>query len=419
MIAIYIIQITMATVSTMASSAMAVMVSRISAKGLRDPKNRVLFTMAVSDILQSICLIASPFVLYDDGRDNPPTWTFGSETLCDVQGFLIVFAVHFSIPAIFFHCFISYLRAAKGVSDSHFHKKYERLFYPIVLIHALVMCSLLQRYKNYNMVSGYTSNYCALAIGWYPSDCQEGEPNCKRRGEDSYKALVTSDLLVGALYLFGAIYCLYGLYNHTRFMNRGNIRIFRQSLVLEPTTLDGVDSENPAITENRIHPFRIMMKIFTTFWKTCKRLLICQKDQHLDTVQRLPRTRQEERRLKSTKKVRVQCILYALAFGTVYFTPMMSSMINGYIGRSYPVWVAAIIAISSPSQGILNLIIFTRPNVVVVKERYPEAPRIRVFYEVILAGNKVPEKYRRRNRTSTTLREIQREGDFRSDQSRV
>ncbi|GFH57585.1 predicted protein [Chaetoceros tenuissimus] len=267
------------------------------------------------------------------------------------------------------------------------------------------------------MISGHTSNYCAQAIGWYPSDCQEGEPYCKRRGEDSYKALATADLLAGMLYLFGAIYCLYGLYNHTRLMNRRNIRTFRQSLVLQPATLNGVDFENPEITENRIHPFRKMVKIFANIWKTCKRLLTCQKFQNCDTGQRL--TRQEERRLKSIEKVLVQCVLYALAFGMVYFTPMLSSMINGYIGRSHPVWVSALIAVSSPSQGILNLIIFTRPNVVAARERYPEAHRLVVFYEVILAGNKVPAKYRRRNHTSTTLREIRREEGFRSDQSRV
>ena len=90
-----------------------------------------------------------------------------------------------------------------------------------------------------------------------------------------------------------------------------------------------------------------------------------------------------------TKRSFLQSVLYILAFFLTYFTFVLEVFFSFAKVRSQ-VWTFLVLSLFLPSSGLFNISIYTRPKVLILKEKYPRLTWIERFLSVIYCGGEIP-----------------------------
>ena len=92
-----------------------------------------------------------------------------------------------------------------------------------------------------------------------------------------------------------------------------------------------------------------------------------------------------------TKQALHQSILYILAFCVVYLPILILNIQKKFLNEvKEPEWRFWFISLLTPLGGIFNILIYTRPKVMKMKESYPNTHVLRIFLVIVLTGGEIP-----------------------------
>ncbi|GFH44249.1 predicted protein [Chaetoceros tenuissimus] len=315
-------------------------------------------------LLSSICFIFGPFI--------PEKMAY--KNACSSQAIILLFAGNLAIAQTFLYCLHAYFQTTNSDSGRHF-RAYELITNVSFLAISIISGSFYQHHSNFAKVGEMV---CFVDISAPTSDLFT-------------TIFIYIDVATCLFTIIASMSLLLAIYLHVRKTNLKHIYTFRQSIQL-PSTFqqcstnqpnNDIDSSNHSATSSSIRKFadsfaRITnLNISPTISSPSRKM-----------------TKSERKRIRSIHKTRNQSILHALILFVVYFPPFLAfvlSCINP--SKATPTWLLVILSILTPSQGILTLLLFTRPNILVVRERFPETSRIKALWQVIKAGNKIPPQY--------------------------
>ena len=147
-------------------------------------------------------------------------------------------------------------------------------------------------------------------------------------------------------------------------------------------------------------------------------------EQHIDDLppkdtQNDP-NRMEANMMVLTKQALHQSLLYIAAYFLVYLAPMIavSSRIIGNDDEGLDELRFWFSALFTPLGGVFNILIYTRPKVLKMREKYPDVAWIRLFLSIVVTGGDIPSMadVRPRIPTSEELRSHEQNQHYEEDE---
>jgi hypothetical protein len=348
----YPIQITAASLSLIASTAIVIM---IKIGKLSSPYRRIIFSIGAADVIQSMAMVAGPFSPPKGDRFAP--WAVGNIQTCDVNGFLMsygstVVPLYLFILSLYYFC-----KLKLRMTDADFCNKIEIKAHFIINITMLIASFMALQTESYN--STPTGGICHFArspmgCGTYPEivgECVRGK----------YALLFVYIFTVGVVFL-----CFLG------------IVVLMVMLIGHAAHAERVYSLN--LNQNG--------QPRTSSLRNCFRCVFCwfrereqaEDESDTDFVLRLYR-----------RETVLQGSLYVGSFLITYAVTLVV-IISSFFMSSIPEWVNTVTFATYPVMGLFNILIYTRPKVQKLRYICPELSWLKSFLLVIKAGGEVPDE---------------------------
>lgn len=364
-IAANIVKCIASSLSLTASSVIVHMI-RNSPRGLKSSYSRIIFGLSIGDILQSCGTFIGPFAVPRGTPDSP--MAFGTIASCDYSGFLVVLGYLTTVLYLVFLVYFFWRRVKYRISPQKFARKEEKFLHALVWIIALILPIMALPQKAMNPTKYGT--YCIVRP--YPDSCGEGEEEDENyiectRGQSAPR-LARGVWLV----LASSLLCL--------FLFLGSITCYVRSIEknLSPTAPSDQQSHEREQEGNAD---------------------VVEDNQQEDWNEEITNENggQTENANDTVKKKESltcrsfhQSVLYILAF-IISFGPPFALFANPKLAESefesLILWVTSTLL---PSYGIFLILIYTRPKVKVLSEKFPEASWLLCFWIVITSGGEVP-----------------------------
>ncbi|GFH44562.1 hypothetical protein CTEN210_01036 [Chaetoceros tenuissimus] len=357
-------------------------------KGLASPYSRIIFAMSISDILFSLGFLLSPFL---GPKDNPDAlFAIGTTGSCEAIGFLFLLGFQCLLFYIVFLTYYFMRRIKYKVTAKDFEKKEEKYLHRVIVLISLVMATTAFFAGSINP-QGYGS-LCGTSP--YPEYCEgqtwEGEP-CKR-GDDQ---------ITKYLNIYGGVLAGSSLLSISLILALTSSHVYKQerALTIPARAIGDVNRRNPG----EAAPENVQGEI----------------------------DRNIQNRHALTKQALTQSFLYILAFIVVYFPPGIGILrIRFGNATDLPEWLFWLISLTTPFGGVFNILIYTRPKVLRLKEDYPNASFLRVFVVIVLTGGEIPsladlrrdgppQDEQRNNRNNLQVSDLSEEEQFNEDEMQV
>ena len=342
--------------------------------------HRILFGMSIADVLNSLHFFASSWAAPAGSPDA--LWAVGTQLTCSLQAFLGNFGIILPIYNVALSTFY-YLTVVHSWRERDF-VKLEWVFHlvPILFCLATGMAALFQK------LYAYAGSWCWIAP--YPPDCLEsfyyGYTTCERG--DNWSIYRWAYWYVPLWISLVAITILQVLmYRSVRGTERqagrwdARARLQREHELHESRPnqpndevrqkeTDGADAEGDKSRNSLLQS---------------PRSLIRQKSAALR--QSVRRTFQAERnsrgQMTTSSQVYGQCLAYVLAaYGTFLF-PTINRITTQATGNWY-FGLALLHALTEPTQGLWNYLVFNRPRYLKYRRSFPEHGRLRALYSTFL-----------------------------------
>ncbi|GFH52892.1 hypothetical protein CTEN210_09368 [Chaetoceros tenuissimus] len=354
-----IIRLTTASISCFASTFMALMIyfgedsrpgrngSR-SLVGLQLPYTRIIFGLAISDIIQSLGILISPFAAPSDTPEA--IFARGNTRSCEFAGFLLSGAVAVPMYTVLL-MFYFFCRVRWKLSKIEFAKRYEKYGHGFIILWTLIGALFSTINGDIN-----ASRYGSLCVMHpYPIGCDK-DPDIYgecTRGEHSIRN--------AAILQYGPV-CI--------------------SFILLVAML--------------------IILIWTVFRE--ERILHIQ---HLTALRRrnhregnvVPQQLEQNGSYPLTRETCIQACLYISAFLLCYIF-ILINVISIFVLGDHPRWTFHAISLFWPSGGLFNILIYIRPKVMKLKVAHPHLGYCARVLLVFLFGGEAPaQRYlSRRNR---------------------
>ena len=349
-IALSVLQITSAVLSLIGSGTIVFKIARsILKKQKTTPYDRIMFGLSSCDIMYSLMLALSPFLMPQDTilATSPRPWAFGTSQTCEVMGFF----TQLSLWAIWYNCILSFyylLTVRFKVKRRDFSRKYEPymhlsglIFFPTTAIVAYVL--------NWYGEQALTINCWIRTV---PMNCDENGI-CLGDG-DVLVGLIYGALPIGITYLALIINNIV-IYNFVR--KSFNLGFGLQSEHLTSVEID--ENENDVETSSQ-------HSSITSSSKT------------IPTGNRLS----EERKIIHEKLVRetaIQGFLYVASFVLTQTPLVILVLLDGAFpydveDRPQLYWLLVLNSMLCPLQGFFNVFIYVRPTYTRFRAANPESP---------------------------------------------
>lgn len=91
------------------------------------------------------------------------------------------------------------------------------------------------------------------------------------------------------------------------------------------------------------------------------------------------------------KQMLIQSCLYTFGLIFTYSFGYVALFVSLVRPHPIPIWITIVYAITWPIGGLINILIYTRPKIIITRTRQPELSWTKAFYSVILAGAEVPD----------------------------
>ena len=357
-----IIQMTCASLSFMASSLVAIAILRNSDGGLKSPYRRIIFGISVSDILQSLSLLAGPFTIPSAAPQG--RWAIGNYRTCQIDGFFFSFSAGSTPMYMFGLCLCTVLKIKRNMTDEVFTQKIEKVMHLLIILFNLIPCIVALATKSIN--GTYLGSVCAFSA--FPTGCRQrpdlfGE--CDPAIADSAAVLALySYLAMPILCLFGIIGCMGMICGHifqtTRLPRRRNILLATRS---ESNSSASSDNESQNDTQDL---------------QEIRRRQIESNLQESETMIRVYR-----------RELILQACFVVLAFFTTFLFWWVTN-ITLLSGKQPSVFLLYAFALLYPLAGFFNVLLFARQKVSSFRIRHSEYSWFQALLLFIKAGGESP-----------------------------
>jgi len=351
---LYTMAIGTGSISFIASATITIMIIKHK-DGLSNPFQRLVFGLSAMDVAQSLAMILSPFSLPRDVEGV--LWSTGSTLTCEIQGF----ALHLGfagVPMYMFSLTVYYLYAIKyGMSDREFSDTKEPYLHAASIIWSIIGGVACWFSGSFNMLQA--GNVC-----WYtpfPFNCATNpDVECVRGAN----AFAFGWIFGGsnAITLSGIIYCL--------------VAVCRTVINQEKKT--SAQTFSPSVEE---FSTRVTFELSETSGKALNEVTISAPMQQSFDYQ-------SEKSVKRKKETVMQASLYVAAFvSTCFWAYIYGFLVT--LGLDVPFFVTFLFSLFYPLGGLLNILVYTRPTINLLRKRNPGITWKRAFVKVVKAGARV------------------------------
>lgn len=340
-----------ASVSCLASSFIVLMILTEPVTGLASPYSRIIFGMSISDILFSLGILLSPFV---GPKDNPDAmFAIGSSEGCDFIGFFGIIGGLCLVSYTFLLTYYFLKRIKYKTAPKDFTEKEEKYFHVFFIVHSISAAATAAASGSINP-KGHGS---ICMVESYPFGCdRSSDIPCQRGGDKMQKILgiyLGAYAVIGFLAIFLSLsLCIHHVYRiESQFIiparEIGNAGTNRRRYAR-----DGDEEEN---NEHEFQDEGDAIRI------------------------------EEKNKFILTKQALHQSLLYMLAFVLVYLPPILGNFTEDV--SEWRFWFRSLL---TPLGGVFNILIYTRPKVLKMKESYPEVPAIELLIAIVVTGGNIP-----------------------------
>lgn len=323
----------------------------VGARGskLSSPYRRIIFGLAVSDILQSISLITGPFA-------PPPTssavapFASGNNAFCSFNGAMFTTGSVASTMYITSLCMYYVYKLRNRVSDEKF-KRIEVYLHSVPILYKLFMVVSALSLNAYT--PSHLGGFC-----YYSGQCKDDENGCFPARDEIIMVLyfIIDSLIVPGVCLFGVIVSMFLLSAHAleRIKKGGNGRNTSQRNPPEDFSDDNQDENSVSSQENLL---RYLSKLYK-------------------------------------REILTQAFLYIFFNLVVYIWPLIGILlaltenIDPLLG-DHP--FAMLFVTFFPLGGLFNICIYCRPMVTALVRKFPEISYLKAFFLVIKSGGEIPK----------------------------
>lgn len=371
-----VIRTTAASVSCLASFILGTMI--LTSPGtLRTPYRRIIFGVAVSDIVQSLAIILSPIA---QPRDTPGAkWSKGNVVSCEVAGFFMTLGT-VMLPMYTFFLTIYFLLIVKyKMPLTRFASRVEWILHLVILLWNIVGNAVEVVKDNFN------ANFNGLCnLTGYPMNCliaPDVVGECIR-GIDAVQDAV---ILVQGPILFcfvGILLCLGSLTYYVYVLERQILQSSSQGQEMSWIRQTCVGIRNIFCPRRRSQES-------TTSSHDENEDISSSSD---DGVSRGTSSswNRLERQYNIAQKSLVQSTLYVLSYLASYLFLTIALFLQFIPKVGIPLWMVYMLSITWPLSGLFNILVYTRPKVRKLKDRFPTLPRFVLLILVIVSGGEAP-----------------------------
>jgi len=319
---------------------------------LSSPYHRIIFGITLSDWSQSLSLLIGPFV--------PPAsvpqafWAVGNQFTCTSNGLLFTLGVTCTPMYAFFLCFFCLCKVKWSMTNEIFAKKFEWKIHIFICLFNIVISTAALASKSYNTHSA-SGSVCALANT--PTGCKQHPEiygQCDATIEKySFLLTIVSHMLVNFFCLVGIITCMTKVYWHVLAATRS-----LPETKMQVNVTDGNINATPAQAAN---------------------------DSEESTSALIHSTKQQFK-----VEMLAQAALYMLGFFLTNILTWVTALRFVFVTKQFGTTFTLLMSLFFPLGGIFNILIYTRPKVVIFRRNNPHISRIRAFILVVKSGSVVP-----------------------------
>lgn len=356
---VQVLRTSAASISLAASTIIALMIV-LSPGRLSKPYRRLIFGLSVSDIIQSIGIITSPFA---QSPDTPgASWARGSISACEFSGFLMSNGTAL-IPMYTFALTLYFLLIVKyKMPIASFVRKVEWKLHVGIILWNLIGNSVAVAKDDFNARPSGLCNMSGYPIGCNIDPEVYGE--CSRGKDAGSDALIIVNGPIIVCFA-GIIFCLGSLTHH--------VYILESNLVPEFRFKRNEDRGRCTHT-----------------WMRIKHFVSGTAMNANDTDENNGGQMNElQRQYTIAKESLTQSSLYVLAYVASYLFLTVALLLH-LSGARVPMWIVYALSVFWPLSGFFNILVYTRPKVRKLSEKYPEFNRFILFLVVIMSGGDAP-----------------------------
>lgn len=342
---------------------------------------RLLLGMSFSDIVSSLTLMLSPFLLPRDSSQR--VWAGGTDGTCSAMGFM----QQLSLSSMLYNAFLSYyflLSARYGWNNARISKWVEPLMHVVSIGYPLATAtsgSIMGVYHESELVQ-------ACWVSNFPEGCDEAGEPCK--------SIVLAWIFGGTILLFTFFSIAINNAIIWGFMRRQTFvfgsRQVRKTRAVTESSMPMSHSRRSTAIEANVVARRHESSGTASEEETDDDLV--EEDTSLGQESDRTTPSQSHDQLRRLKLVTSQVMLYVGAFfictvWTFVLKIMESKTYNAEDDKDlFPLLVLQ--AMFLPLQGFFNVFIFVRPKFLKQREQHPEEPRIWTFKRCVHGEQSVP-----------------------------
>ncbi|GFH44571.1 hypothetical protein CTEN210_01045 [Chaetoceros tenuissimus] len=349
-----------AGISCIASAFIMFMILTEPEKGLASPYSRIIFALSISDIFFSLGMLLSPFM---GPKDNPDAlFAIGTTESCEAIGFIFIIGLALMVLYTVFLTYYFMRRIKYKVTPQTFAKKEEKYFHVIFIVFAVTVAFI--GVSNGSINPQGKGNICG--IGPYPVGCDKSPDMICERGDGKLLfALSTVVMVVGGFLLIIVI-----------------LAMFTHHVYTEERTLT-----IPAREIGKVHRRRESNEVDDE-----------QREENADEMEEnnanagaVAEASEERNKMILTKQALHQSLLYILAFFFSWLPPIILLIQINFLDiveeQEWRFWLGAIL---TPLTGVFNILIYTRPKVLKLKESFPDGSYIDLLTVIVVSGGEIP-----------------------------
>lgn len=358
---VQVLRTSAASISLAASTIIALMIV-LSTGRLSKPYRRLIFGLSISDIIQSIGIISSPFAQPPDTLGA--RWARGSISACEFSGFLMTSGTAL-IPMYTFALTLYFLLIVKyKMPVASFVRKVEWKLHVGIILWNLIGNSVAVAKDDFNARPTGLCNMTGYPIGCNIAPDVYGE--CSRGKDSGSDALILVNGPIMVCFA-GIIFCLGSLTHHVYILESNLVPEFR-----------GTNNE---------HRGRC-----THTWTRIKKFLSVTSmnaNSNYADENNGGQMNELQRQYTIAKESLTQSSLYVASYVASYLFMTVALLLH-LSDASVPLWIVYALSVFWPLSGFFNILVYTRPKVRKLSEKYPEFNRFILFLVVIMSGGDSP-----------------------------
>ncbi len=392
--------------------------------GLQTPYRRLIFSLSVTDIIQSLSILLGPFLSPSD--QLLAHWGLGNKVTCQIDGLMFLIGTT-AVPMYTCALCVYYVQKLKyKMTDEAFTHKYEKKMHiGIIAVNLLIYITALVMDVIHTTPFG---NLCSAST--YPSGCRiysdivgECDPLITKR---SFIIIVFNSFLNPIICYIGIISTIVMILSHAIFREKvfgTSTKVFKRSrsaltqchssseqnivpdnaLQLQPGQNQDKDQdqENTQVqsqsqpkpqNHRQLHVPSVSdeddasRSISTLRPRMSSRLAMTQSEieeklRDQETISRL---------YKAELVTQASCYVGVFCLTSLPFLTVTSILLSG----SYPnMMMMRANVLLGPLGGLLNILVYTRPNTASFRRRHPDCSRLWALCLVLRAGGEIPDAY--------------------------